>query len=108
MTLTWDYQKRTCDISMPEHIANVIDKFQHENPRDLQQIPSKYVTPVYGAKKQNATRDETPLLSTRQCTNIKKITGTVFYYAREIYPTVCIPLNGLATEQTKATEKTQT
>jgi hypothetical protein len=29
------------------------------------------------------------------------------YYARAIYPTVLMRLNGIATEQTKATEKTQ-
>jgi hypothetical protein len=29
------------------------------------------------------------------------------YYARAVYPTVLMPLNDIATEQTKATEKTQ-
>jgi hypothetical protein len=29
------------------------------------------------------------------------------YYAREVYPTVLMPLNDIATEQTRATEKTQ-
>jgi hypothetical protein len=30
------------------------------------------------------------------------------YYTREVYTTVIMPLNDIATEQTKATEKTQT
>jgi hypothetical protein len=37
----------------------------------------------------------------------KKVTGSVLYYARAVDPTVLMPLNDIATEQTKATEKTQ-
>jgi hypothetical protein len=57
---------------------------------------------------QYATQDETPLLSTKQCTTIQKITGSVLYYSRAVDPTVIIPLNDIATEKTTATEKTQT
>jgi hypothetical protein len=28
ITLDWDYKKRTCDISMPGYITNVLNKFQ--------------------------------------------------------------------------------
>jgi hypothetical protein len=77
--LKWDYDKRTCDISMPGYVNNVLDKFQHDNPKTLQHTPSKYVTPVYCAKMQYATQDETPLLSAKQCTTIQKITGSVLY-----------------------------
>jgi hypothetical protein len=107
MMLKWDYQKRTCDISMPGYITNVLNKFQHDTPKHPQHIPSKYVTPIYGAKTQYATRDETPLLSAKQCTNIQKITGSVLYYNRAVYTNVLMPLNQISTEQTKATEKTQ-
>jgi hypothetical protein len=107
MTLNWDYQQRTCDISMPGYVANVLNKFQHATPKQPQDTPSKYITPSYGAKTQYATTDETPPLSTKQCTNIQKITGSVLYYARAVDPTVLMPLNDIATEQTKATEKTQ-
>jgi hypothetical protein len=85
----------------------VLKKFQHDTPKYPQHTPSKYVTPIYGAKIQYATRDETPLLSEKRCTNIQKITGSVLYYARAVYPTLCMPLNDIATEQTKATENTQ-
>jgi hypothetical protein len=36
-----------------------------------------------------------------------KKSGSVLYYARAVDPTVLMPLNDIATEQTKATEKTQ-
>jgi hypothetical protein len=32
MNLKWDYDKRTCDISMPGYVSNVLSKFQHDAP----------------------------------------------------------------------------
>jgi hypothetical protein len=60
MNLKWDHDKRTCDISMPGYASNILSKFQHDSPKHPQHTPSRYVTPVYGAKTQYATRDETP------------------------------------------------
>jgi hypothetical protein len=77
MTLKWDYQKCTCDISMPGYGANVLSKFQHDNAKHPQHTPSKYVTPAYGAKTRYTTKDGTPPLSAKQCINIQKITGSV-------------------------------
>jgi hypothetical protein len=93
MTLKWDYQRWTCDIYMHGYVANILSKFQHDNPKHPQHTPSRYITPVYGAKKKYATRDETPPLSAKQCINIQKITGSVLYYARAVDPTVSMPLN---------------
>jgi hypothetical protein len=105
MTLKWDYKNRTCDISMPGYVSNVPSKFQHDAPKHPQHTPSRYVTPVYGAKNQYATKDETPPLTAKQCLTIQKVTGSVLYYARAVGPTVLMPLNDIATEKTKATEK---
>jgi hypothetical protein len=52
MSLKWDYKNRTCDISMLGYIANVLSKFQHDNPKHLQDTPSRYVTPMYNNKTQ--------------------------------------------------------
>jgi hypothetical protein len=60
---------------------------------------------MYGVKTQYATKDETPPLTAKQCLTIQKVTGSVFYYARAVDPTVLIPLNDIATEHTKATEE---
>jgi hypothetical protein len=107
MTLKWDYKHRTCDISMPGYVSNVLSKFQHDAPKHPQHTSHRYVTPVYGAKTQYATKDETPPLTATKCLTIQKVTGSVLYYARVVDPTVLMPLNDIATEQTKATEKTQ-
>jgi hypothetical protein len=63
MTLKWGYNKRTCDISMPGYVSNVLSKFQHNSPKHPQHTPSRYVSPVYGAKNQYATTDETSPLT---------------------------------------------
>jgi hypothetical protein len=107
MTLKWDYKNRTCDISVPGYVSNVLSKFQHDAPNHPQHTPSRYVTPVYGAKTQYAKKDETPLLTAKQCLTIQKVTESVLYYAQAVDPTVLMPLNDIATEQTKATDKTQ-
>jgi hypothetical protein len=107
MTLKWYYKNRTCDISMPRYVSNTLSKFQHDAPKHPQHTPSRYVTPVYGAKTQYALKDETPSLTAKQCLTIQKVTASVLYYARAVDPTVLMPLNDIATEQTKATEKTQ-
>jgi hypothetical protein len=107
MSLKWDYKNRTCDISMPGYVSNVLSKFQHDAPKHPQHTPSKYVTPMYGAKTQYTTKDETPPLTAKQFLTIKKVMGSVLYYAKAVDPTVLMPLNDIATEQAKATEKTQ-
>jgi hypothetical protein len=56
---------------------------------------------------QYATKDETPPLTAQQCLIIQKVTGSLLYYTRAVDSTVLMPLNNIETEQTKATEKTQ-
>jgi hypothetical protein len=76
-------------------------------PKHPQHTPSRYVTRVYGANTQYATKDETPPLTPKKCLTIQKVTGSVLYYARAVDPTVLMPLRDISTEQTNATEKTQ-
>jgi hypothetical protein len=65
MSLKWDYKNITCDISMPGYVFNALSKFQHNAPKHPQHTPSRYVTPVCGAKTQYATQDETPPLKAK-------------------------------------------
>jgi hypothetical protein len=44
MYLKWDYKNRTCDISMPGYVSNVLSKFQHDAPKHPQHTPSKCKT----------------------------------------------------------------
>jgi hypothetical protein len=92
---------------MPGYIANVLRKFQHENPKHPQHTPSRYAMCVYCANTQYATRDETPPLTAKQCLNIQKVTGSLLYYTRAVHPPVIMYLNEIVMEQTKDTSKTQ-
>jgi hypothetical protein len=87
-------------------VSNILIKFQHNFPKHPQHTPSWYITPVYGTETQYATRDETPLLTAQQCLTIQKVTA-VLYYRRPVEPTGVMPLNDIATAQTKAKENTQ-
>jgi hypothetical protein len=92
---------------MPGYVSNVLSKFQHDAPKHPQHTPSRNITPVYGAKTRYATKDETSPRTAQQCLTIQKVTESVLYYARAVDLTVLMPLNNIATEQTRATEKTQ-
>jgi hypothetical protein len=46
-------------------------------------------------------------ITAKQCLNIQKVTGFVLYYARAVDPIAMMPLSDIATEQTKASEKTE-
>jgi hypothetical protein len=70
MPLKWDCTNRTCDISMPGYVSNVLSKFQLDAPKHPQHTPSRYITPVYSAKTKYATKDETPPLTAKQCLTI--------------------------------------
>jgi hypothetical protein len=105
ITLKWYYKNKTCKISMPGYVSNVLSKFQHEAPKHPQHTPWRYVTPVYSANIQYATTDETPPIMAQQCLTIQKVTGSVLYFSRTVDPTILMPPNDIATEQTKATEK---
>jgi hypothetical protein len=53
-------------------------------------------------------RDETisPALSNKDINKSQQLTGTLLYYARAVDPTLIMPINALASEQSKATEVT--
>jgi hypothetical protein len=44
IALDWDYNKRTCHISMPGYLFNVLNKFQHDTPKTPQHTPSRCTT----------------------------------------------------------------
>jgi hypothetical protein len=90
---------------MSGYVANVLSKFQHDTSKHPQHTPSRYVISVYGAKSQYATQDETPPFTAKQCLNIQKVTGSVSYYSRTVDPTVLMPINDIATEQTNPLRK---
>jgi hypothetical protein len=107
LTLDWDYKNRTVDLSMPGYIKASLHKYQHPAPARPEHAPHTWNSPIYGAKTQFVS-DETisPALSDKDVNKLQQLTGTLFYYARAVGPTLIIPINVLASKQSKATEVT--
>jgi hypothetical protein len=55
------------------------------HPKHPQHTPSRYVTPVYGAKTQYATKDDTPPLTATQCP-ISRIRHDIAHPQRRLIP----------------------
>jgi hypothetical protein len=62
---------------------------------------------MYGAKTQ-FVNDETssPAISDKDVNKLQQLTGRLLHYARAVDPTLIMPINVLASEQSKATEAT--
>ena len=48
ITLKWDYQNRTVQLSMPNYVQKALTKFQHPHPPKPQYAPHKHNIPQYG------------------------------------------------------------
>jgi hypothetical protein len=58
----------------------------------------------YGAKTQFVSdATHSPALSDKEVNKLQQLTGTLIYYARAVDPTLIMPINVLASEQSNAT-----
>jgi hypothetical protein len=107
MTLKWDYQNRTVDISMPGYIEKALLRFQHSAPRKREHSPHRYIEPQYGAPIQYTDPVDTsqPLTPT-EIKKLMEVIGTFLYYARAVDNTMLVALSTLAAAQTKGTAQT--
>jgi hypothetical protein len=107
LTLEWDYKNRTVDLSMPGYIKAALHKYQHASPARPEHAPHTWNPPVCGAKTQYVENYTTsPAFSAKDVNKLQQLTGTLLYYARAVYPTSIMPINVLASEQSKATADT--
>ena len=107
MTLKWDYINRHVDISMPNYINKMIQKFFHPKPKRHQAQPHQWFPPQYGQKTQYAHEPApSPSLSSKDTTRIQQIVGTLLYYARAVDPTMLPAINDISSQQSKPTETT--
>jgi hypothetical protein len=51
-------------------------------------------------------KTSSPALSDKEPNKLQQLTGTLLYYARAVDPTLIMPINVLASEQSNATEVT--
>jgi hypothetical protein len=60
ITLDWDYDNRTVDLSMPKYVADALHHFQHSTPKHGVHAPSKWSPPQYGTKVQLIPKTHSP------------------------------------------------
>jgi hypothetical protein len=107
ITIKWDYQACTAELSMPGYIKSAIHKYQHPAPKRPQHAPHTWNQPTYGATQQLATpTDTTDLASEPDKKRIQQVTGTLLFYTRAVDPTMLMTLSTIAAQQSKATQQT--
>jgi hypothetical protein len=105
LTLDWNYKDRTVDLYMHGYIKSAFHKYQHPAPARPDQSPHMWNPPIYGKKTQfvsDPTRS--PAISDKDVNKLQQPTGILLYYARAVDPTLIMPINVLASEQSNATE----
>jgi hypothetical protein len=94
LTLEWDYKNRTVDLYMPGYIKAALHKYQHAAPARPEHATHTWNPPIYGAKTQYVEDEPTsPALSNKDINKLQQLTGTLFYYARAVDPTLIMPIN---------------
>jgi len=106
MTLDWDYENKTIDISMPDCISSLLKNIQYSKPT-IEHAPHKYNVPIYRAKTQLAPDPDTSQqLPMQDKQRIQKIIGSLFYYGGAVDPTILVALSTIASQQNTPTTNT--
>jgi hypothetical protein len=107
LKLDWDYINGTVDLYMPGYIKAALQKYQHPAPTRTEHVPHQWNPCIYGAKTQYVEDiQDIPALSPKEVTHLQQLGGSILYYACTVDPTLIMPVNVLASEQTKSTAAT--
>ena len=107
LTIQWDYDNRTCDISMPGYVTRALKRFLHPAPAQPELSPHPWERPNYGNKTQlTPVLDTSALLSSTDKLRLQEVLGTLLYYARALDVTILTAISELATEMATGTVKT--
>jgi hypothetical protein len=108
ITLTWDYDKRHVDLSMPAYVQKQLTRYNHAKPTRPQHCPYVPHPVQYGKDNQKINPvDDSPLLDADGKKYIQQVVGSFLYYARAVDPTILMALSDIATQQNKPTENTR-
>eukprot|EP00804_Cyclotella_cryptica_P027479 CCRYP_007450-RA/>CCRYP_007450-RA protein AED:0.29 eAED:0.29 QI:0/0/0/1/1/1/3/0/633 len=107
ITLNWDYNKRTLDISMLGYVQKQLIKYNHPMPKSPQHCPWSPHPIQYGSKtREPLPPDESPKLDKKGIKFIQQVVGSFLYYCRATDTTIPAALSELSQQQTNATENT--
>ena len=89
ITLEWDYDNRTVDLSMPGYIADALHHFQHAPSKLQLHAPSKWNPPNYGSKVQlTKEHDDSTKHTAKETKLLQRVVGKFLYYAQAVDPTM--------------------
>jgi Reverse transcriptase (RNA-dependent DNA polymerase) len=108
ITLTWDYENRTVDLTMPNYVRDALIEFEHQAPNKPEYQPHRHNPPQFGVKTQlTEPIDKSAPLSKQEILRLQQITGKFLYYSRAVDPTMNVALSTLASQQTRGTQQTK-
>jgi hypothetical protein len=94
---------------MPGYIIKQLQKYKHASPPRPQHCPYSPEPKRYGNNAQRPLpKDTSPPLSKEDIKHVKRVIGSIQYYARAFNLTVLMALSTIASKQTKGTENTTT
>ena len=107
LNINWKYSKKYADISIPLHVMNAIQKFQHTPPERKHHAPQEWTELVYGKKIQYALLPSIlPVLDKVGTRRIQGITWNFLYYARAVDPLMLLAINKISFQQETPTQDT--
>jgi len=108
--LKWDYDKRTCRLTMDGYINEVLLRYGHPMPTKPQHSPHKHRKIVYGAdaQLQPIEVDTSPRLDEAGTKRVQGISGSLLYYARAVDSKLLCTISTISAQQASATQNTLT
>ena len=107
MDLKWDYENRTCDLSMDGYVRKTLQKFNNWKPTKMRHSPSHFTPPQYGQKIQLTQPDDSQPLTLQEIKELQQVIGSFLFYGRVVDETMLHCLNTLASAQSEGTQKTK-
>ena len=90
--LDWDYNQRTCSLSMPGYVTNALHKFQHPPPNKTQDSPYPATAKQYGVKVQLTDPiNTTARLPLQEIKRLQQIIGTFLFTVVLLTPSSSLP-----------------
>ena len=99
--LDWNYDKRECELIIPENCFKALIRFNHPTPTKPQHSPYPYQPPQYGQRIQYTIHPIDPSkckLSPSQLQELQEIIGTFRFYADSVDLTMLMPVSALSTD----------
>ena len=107
VSLKWDYDNQTVDLSMPGYVINALIRFQHPVPYRPEYSPHQWTAPAFGSTQpQMATPiDSTEPLPAAGITLVQQVVGTFLFYARAVDNTMLVALGSFAAQLPRTRQK---